>query len=264
MNAPNIFELYLYFTSHFLNVMKESILILEKNDITSAELHDVMVNLKDKLEIRIKDNFFGAKAFTYIKTLKSQEQQKFKLEAINCYNRSLDYIKQYYNFEDSTTKLLSCLNIKKNNKLCINEVFKLSNVLNVTVDFDRLYDEICSVNSILEKIDTKTENENETLEKLWVKLFVNSNFIDLKLVVSKALSVPISNAFVERIFSIMEAVWRDDRNRMRVSLVKAELATRINFDMNCDQFFKYLKKPEQSKFLKDASTQKKYSFKQNK
>lgn len=98
LNSPTLFELYLYFLSHYLNVMKETILTLEKNDLSAIELHDVMKNLKDKLESRIKDNFFGAKARGYIKNFSPAEQKKFTAEAIDCYKRTLAYIQKYYNF----------------------------------------------------------------------------------------------------------------------------------------------------------------------
>lgn len=42
-------ECYIYFISHYRNVLNESILILEKATVTSIELHDVMKKLKDKI-----------------------------------------------------------------------------------------------------------------------------------------------------------------------------------------------------------------------
>lgn len=74
------------------------------------------------------------------------------------------------------------------------------------------------------------------------------------------MSIPISIAFVERIFFIMESVWRGDRNRMRLNLVKAELAIRINFDMTCEQFFLYLKAPEKKSLVQSAQSDEKYNF----
>jgi len=55
-------------------------------------------------------------------------------------------------------------------------------------------------------------------------------------VVSYVLSLPGSNAFPERIFSLMNAKWRDDRNRMSIELVKAELQVIVNFTDDCRSF----------------------------
>jgi len=50
-------------------------------------------------------------------------------------------------------------------------------------------------------------------------------------------SVPCSNAFVERVFSHMNGLWTDERNRLGVDTVKAELVIRNNLTYNCSEFF---------------------------
>ena len=42
------------------------------------------------------------------------------------------------------------------------------------------------------------------------------------------MSIPGSNANVERIFSVMEIVWTDERNHLCVESVKSELCTFFN------------------------------------
>jgi hypothetical protein len=59
----------------------------------------------------------------------------------------------------------------------------------------------------------------------------------------------VSDAFTEGTFSILYSVWRSDRNRLRVDLVKAEIAFRMNLDMG---FYKYLKKNEQRQLVVSA------------
>ena len=74
------------------------------------------------------------------------------------------------------------------------------------------------------------------------------------------LSLPGSNALPERIFSLMNAKWRDDRNRMNVSLVKSELQTFINYDFDCRSFYDFaLAEP---KLLDAAASNEKYVWKQ--
>lgn len=53
-------EMYLYFVHHYMNNLQESILILEKNDVTSTELHSVMAKLKESLTSRLDQSFFGS------------------------------------------------------------------------------------------------------------------------------------------------------------------------------------------------------------
>jgi hypothetical protein len=80
---------------------------------------------------------------------------------------------------------------------------------------------------------------------------------------AKILSVPISNACVEKIFSILDNTWTDRRNRMTVELVKSELCSKFNFDMTCADFIDFLNKPEQVELLKSVSKNKKYKWKLN-
>ena len=54
-------------------------------------------------------------------------------------------------------------------------------------------------------------------------------------VVSAALSIPGSNAFPERTFSLMNAKWREDGNRASVRLIKAELQIYLYFEMKCSE-----------------------------
>lgn len=47
---------YLYFVHHVMYL-----LILENTNILCSRLHEIMMNFKNDLEIRINDKFFGAK-----------------------------------------------------------------------------------------------------------------------------------------------------------------------------------------------------------
>jgi len=58
--------------------------------------------------------------------------------------------------------------------------------------------------------------------------------------VGNVLAIPISNAHVERIFSLMKNLWTDERNRMRPELVKAELCVKVNFDQYWGDFLHYV------------------------
>jgi hypothetical protein len=68
-------------------------------------------------------------------------------------------------------------------------------------------------------------------------------------------------AFVERVFSLMENLWSDERNRLSVEMVKSELCVKLNYNMNCQEFLYFLKNPEQEKLLKCVTNNVKYDFK---
>lgn len=77
---------------------------------------------------------------------------------------------------------------------------------------------------------------------------------------------PANNCFVERIFSVMGNIWTDERNRLLVNMVKAELLVHFNFSMNCSEFSKYLNKDSETNknLLEAAILSQKYKFKNKK
>jgi hypothetical protein len=72
------------------------------------------------------------------------------------------------------------------------------------------------------------------------------------------LAIPVSNAFVERVFSIMKNLWSDERNSLSVGLVKAEICTKVNFNMKCHEFSEFVAKNKS--LLNAAKSNSKYKF----
>lgn len=76
--------------------------------------------------------------------------------------------------------------------------------------------------------------------------------------IQSVFSIPCSNAYVERIFSVMNHSWTDNRNRLSEETVKAELCIRLNLSCSCEEFFENVK--FKTDLLKAAKSQKKYDF----
>ena len=71
-----------------------------------------------------------------------------------------------------------------------------------------------------------------------IELIGASNLCNVLVLVKFVLSIFPSNAFTERVFSIMNIKWRDKRNRCSVDLIKNELYTYFNYDERCSDFYK--------------------------
>ena len=59
----------------------------------------------------------------------------------------------------------------------------------------------------------------------------------------------------------MTGTWRDDRNKMRVELLKAELIDKVNFQMTCAEFQDFVILPDKRPLLKRSLEATKYNFK---
>ena len=53
---------------------------------------------------------------------------------------------------------------------------------------------------------------------------------------SYVLSIPGSNTFVKRVFSILKNKWSDDNNKCLATLIKSEIQVLLNFDHSCQKF----------------------------
>lgn len=250
-------EMYMYFMHHYMNILNQSILLLETKSLTSIELHTVMEELRSKIQNRLNDGFYGAKIKQALPYLTDFQRKKFNKEANNVYQRTIDYLKRFYDFEGSPYRYFSILNLQQD--LIYDDVVELSKKLLIHINEDSLYDEVKTVNLIRKEV-TKGDN---SIDKKWSEIFRHTEMTELFKIISKVLSIPISNAFVERIFSLMNNLWTDERNNLSVHMVKAELCTKINFNMSCDDFLDFISKPEQQSLLEASQTSSKYDLKKN-
>ena len=70
----------------------------------------------------------------------------------------------------------------------------------------------------------------------WQALFVKKLAPNLPKVFQHVLSVPISNANVEWVFSVMGNVWTDERNRLCAPAVRSELTIFFTLTYSCTDF----------------------------
>ena len=124
---------------------------------------------------------------------------------------------------------------------------------------DELFDEVSALNDLLKKIpdDEFCKNEAETK---WIKIFDgNDSFPLLYKLVSIVFSLPVSNAFVERVFSLVSAQWTNERKRLYEKTVKFLLQIKVNLDYNSRQMYLVISKNE--KLMKQIVSGAKYATK---
>lgn len=107
---------------------------------------------------------------------------------------------------------------------------------------DQLYEEFCASREEMQKA---TKDTNKSTSEKWVAIFQNvrkANMINMFRIVLFVLSVPGSNAFVERIFSLMNNKRSNSRNRCSTELIKNELLVTVNCDLSCKEFYQAVQK----------------------
>ncbi|CAF4370412.1 unnamed protein product, partial [Rotaria magnacalcarata] len=107
------------------------------------------------------------------------------------------------------------------------------------------YEVLCAINDTKkDDLLNKDQDSKEHIQsdQLWAYLLnIRPNTTpNMKLIISYVFSIPCSNAYVESIFSHMNHLWSDYRNRMDIELVAAELKIRKNADIPCTHFYKFI------------------------
>ena len=109
-----------------------------------------------------------------------------------------------------------------------------------TAMMDELFDEVSALNVSPKKIPLDVF-QKEKAEKNWMNIFArNDNFPLLYKLISIVFSIPVSNAFVERVFSLVSAQWT--RNSLSEKTVKSILQVKVNLEVSCGAMHQIISK----------------------
>ncbi|XP_060088693.1 uncharacterized protein LOC132567096 [Heteronotia binoei] len=235
-------QTYMMFLQTTLTPIEETVLILEQDALTAPELFEAMLRLLNSLKQRKADSFFGTETDKALRKMPPSKARKVTQDFLKFFEKTIAYLEAKFDFsEKNHLCALTPFSLKKSvtydHLRCAAEQLKMEKIINL----DNLYSEYTDAKSLMDEqvacVDPKI-----TVDKKWVAIFSemgtrSHKCENLLLLVSKILSIPCSNAFVERVFSLMSARWTETRNRCNVDLVKAELQVKVNFDMDCEQFY---------------------------
>lgn len=78
----------------------------------------------------------------------------------------------------------------------------------------------------------------------WVEIFKFFNekmiqFENISKIVEFCLCLPGSNAPIERVFSILNNVWTNEKNNMKIETIRSILICKCNYELNCIEFKNY-------------------------
>ena len=230
-------ECYLHFVHNYMSAVSVSIKQLESRSVHCTDVFEIMEQMRLSLETRLSDRFYGFVATQAMKSnhLTQAEIDMFQDDADHVYDRSLQYLRKWFPFQTSPLKHFAVLGLRRD--FSFDKLMTASTETGLSVDGDELFTEYVALRAVLPKL---VEMKDIPVDMKWVDFFskCEGHFPHLLKLVEFVLSIPASNASAERVFSVMNSLhWSDERNRMRVELVKAELLIKTNISMSCSQFF---------------------------
>jgi hypothetical protein len=88
-----------------------------------------------------------------------------------------------------------------------------------------------------------SELKDQSVSEKWCEMFAHFTKQDInaenqKCLVSFCLALPGSNVAVERVFALINTLWTDERNRLKIETVKALTIVKAHFKyFSCAEFY---------------------------
>lgn len=267
-------ELYMCFVHGQLALFNKAILAMEKDNATASDVAESHKSLKKNLTERKASNFIPMTAKNIYKKLCEEDRHEVKQEFDGFYQRCIAYLDLWEN-SFGNAELFSWINLSQNNEVNWERAECSADIINsslpdseLKINSDELFDEIVLAKSFLEANWEMWKNEEELNEKIisseekWLRLFAHFKnkhitVINLTKIVEYAFCLPGTSAPVERVFSIMNNAWTDDRGLMKESTIKGLMMCKINIGLSCEEFFNKIKNKKE--VLKQVLANEKYN-----
>lgn len=247
-------ELFLVFAYEVTKLFNDSILIFENRNTTSIILYNEMCNLKARLTNRMKHKFYGSDINEKLEKLSKEQIKLFEEEAIKVYNIAIDYLNKWFEYDNSIFEKIASLNPEF--ELEYKKIVPVVNHFKINIDKTKLFDEVAIVNEAIENFNFVDKKQSHV--KIWCKLFKDKNLPNIQKIIETVLCIPVSNAYTERIFSIMKNLITDERNSLEIDTIKSEICVKVNFSVSCIEFANFVK--NESRLLSAAKSSRKYKF----
>jgi hypothetical protein len=178
-----------------------SLNILQDNKTQCTQIFAELSIVRNKLKSRIEHKYFGTNISQSLSNLGIDERKNFEKVTLNCYERSLKYLEKWFAFENNIFQKLDVLNL--NSVINYKSIFDIVDTLKINLDKDMLFDEIILLNEFLEK---KEFNSNLDHLQKWIEFINICKAPNIEIILEIVFSIYSSNAYVERVFSIINNV----------------------------------------------------------
>ena len=245
----NLSEAYLFFVHSLTFAFQEKTkqMEMEKNSILEAQA--IITSLSEILSQRYEQSFLPLKVKSIIRELIKngfeKEADEIKFEFFNCYKKSSDYLLQWTE-QFAEFSCFNWMDLKTRPTWVDAEVcIKYLKEKNINIDDAKSFDQFCNLQTFFDEENDVPGFKDSMVHCKWTNYFKKTDnrefHSELLKICSFIFAVPAQNANVERVFSLISAQWSKERNRLKISTIRAILTVVYNFkEHDCQESFRKL------------------------
>ena len=195
--------------------------------------------------------FVPSAASDEMKLLTQNKQKEIQKEIQKFYQTIVNYIETWEESFDNTevfnwmtmTSFPEWTNVLESYEFSVS---RFGQIFRNIVDQNFLCDEYGLMREFcLEQIPIWFQNRTHS-EAIWVSIFQhfkkqNIQLLNMEKLVEYAFSIPGTSTEVERIFSIINRIWPDEKSSMDLSTVNNLLSIQYDSKLNCTEFYNKIK-----------------------
>ena len=217
-----------------LLLFEKPILLLQETTALFPQLTEIVESFKCKMLQRQNSNFFGATTADLLRCIDDERAEVLKSGFQDFYAIGLECVDKWFYIENHPTH--TNWTLLRDQIVRYEEVVDLAKQLDPEMAMmDELFDEVTVLNILLKKIPLDVFRK-EKAENKWMNIFsTNDSFPLLYKLISIVFSMPVSNAFVEPVFSLVSAQWTKERNSLYEKTVKSILQVKVNLEVSCGE-----------------------------
>lgn len=260
-------ETYLFFVHSLMTLFHEKMLIMEKETNSVLETLEIVDNVLISLRERYNAKFLTLNIKSQLARLRNDGKESmcnnFIDKTMSIYKDTEEYLEKWTQ-SLSELRTFNWLNFRYNVPVDYNlaeETVAYLKKKNVIIDESKLFDQIVNLNNFLSQQNCEFFKMSSNSK---ICSFLSSNpsidtMSEIVLISQFFFAIPPQNSNCERIFSLINTQWSDERNRLCVKTVRDIILVQFNFKhFNCTEFKNYLQRSENVSLLKKIGRSEKY------
>lgn len=233
---------------------------IQSSNVTAMEVAHEYQLLISQIEDREKHSFLPFTARNTLLVDGFAAENQVKAVARNFYFSVREYLEQWsQRLVDSTEMKLFLLDREL-------DVVKFATACKSILKDEKisdnlLFDTCVRLNTMIQQHLQDDDWSNKILKEKWeviLREFINNNadVAILKKIVQYICVLPGTNADCERIFSLCNQYWTDEKSHLAVPTLEAVLKIKVNVNKSCEEFFELVK--NDTKLLQKFKSSEKY------